>query len=46
MDGLIVVGTALETQLAKAIVLGTLKNDKTPVVEVNIEPCTRYGYTL
>ena len=38
-DALIVVGTALQTALARAIVNTTLQKMEVPIIEVNLEPC-------
>jgi 3-dehydroquinate dehydratase len=39
MDGLIVVGTALQTSLARVIVNNAIQKIEIPVVEVNLETC-------
>jgi len=46
MDALIVVGTALQTALARAIVNSTLQKMEVPIIEVNLEPCITQGYGL
>ena len=43
-DVLIVVGTALETNFAKKMVVETLARE-VPVIEVNMEPCVPVGHT-
>ena len=42
VDCLIVIGTALETNLARTIVAQAITNKKL-VIEINPEPCIRYG---
>eukprot|EP00347_Sterkiella_histriomuscorum_P014466 403360761 len=46
LDGLIVVGTALQTNFASHIVMKTLAKQNIPVIEVNTEPCITTGYTF
>lgn len=46
IDGLIVVGTALQTSLANTIVMKTLAKQDIPVIEVNTNPCIINGYTF
>ena len=46
IDALIVVGTALQTALARAIVNTSLQKMEVPIVEVNLEPCITQGYGL
>ena len=46
MDALIVVGTALQTALARAIVNTSLQKLEVPIIEVNLEPCIAQGYGL
>ena len=46
MDALIVVGTALQTALARAIVNSALQKMEVPIIEVNLEPCIAQGYGL
>lgn len=45
-DCLIVIGTALETGLAKSIVSQTLHRKDVPVIEVNLESSIAVGYNL
>jgi len=42
MDCLVVIGTALETNLAAGIVARAIQKNKL-VVEVNLQPCIEYG---
>jgi len=42
-DGLIVIGTALETGLASSIVKKIVKKVEIPVVEVNLMSCIKEG---
>lgn len=46
MDALIVVGTALQTALARAIVNSSIQKLEVPIIEINLEPCVAQGYGL
>ena len=46
LDALIVVGTALQTNLARQIVMKTLERQSIPVLEVNPDPCINKGFTI
>jgi len=45
-DCLIVVGTALQTSLAKFIVNSCINKGNVPVIEVNLESCIPKGYRI
>jgi len=45
-DGLIVIGTALQTAFAKKIITETILKDSAPVLEVNLDKNIQHGYTL
>ena len=46
MDALIVVGTALQTSLARLIVSSAINKDTIPVIEINLEPCIEDGFVI
>ena len=46
MDGLIVIGTALQTGKAALIVREAQHKNTVPIVEVNLESCIKSGYVL
>lgn len=46
MDALVVVGTALQTNLAARLASDALDRDDVPVIEVNLESCLDVGYLL
>ena len=45
-DGLIVVGTALQTSYATKIVNEFIRRNNVPMVEVNLEPNIKDGYGI
>lgn len=45
-DGLVVIGTALQTAFAKQIINQCIIKDTCPIVEVNLEVNIKHGYTL
>ena len=45
-DGLVVIGTALQTAFAKRIVTACIEMIDVPIIEVNLESCIDYGYTI
>ena len=46
LDALVVVGTALETNLAKKIVAGAINREDVPVIEFNLESAVDIGFNL
>ena len=46
VDCLIVIGTALQTSLAKFIVNSCINKGTVPVIEVNLESCIPHGYRI
>ena len=45
-DGLVVVGTALQTSYAKRIITSLIVRDTVPIVEVNLEANIEHGYVV
>lgn len=45
-DGLIVVGTALQTSFAKRAINSLVARDNIPIVEVNLEVNIEHGYVM
>ena len=45
-DCLLVVGTALATSGARSFVFNTLKDDDKPVIEINLEPQCKVGFSF
>ena len=46
VDCLIVIGTALQTSLARFIVNSCINKGDIPVIEVNLETCINHGYRI
>jgi NAD-dependent SIR2 family protein deacetylase len=46
MDALIVIGTALATNMAKRIVNNALKKQNIPVIEINLESAIDKGFNI
>ena len=46
VDCLIVIGTALQTSLARFIVNSCINSGNIPVIEVNLESCITHGYRI
>ena len=46
MDALVVIGTALETNLARKLVNESLKKIDIPVIEINLESVIEYGFNI
>lgn len=44
MDGLIVIGTSLQTGMARDIVYHAINSEKIPVLEINPDPCVTQGF--
>lgn len=45
-DGLVVVGTALQTAYAKRMITSLIARDTIPIVEVNLEANIEHGYVI
>lgn len=44
MEALIVIGTSLQTGMARNIVYSAIRRDNIPVLEINPEPCINEGF--